>query len=188
MRGAGCTINDLWDRNLDKAVGEHLIHSRMFLFKVMSFQARTKDRPLAQGQISTSQAVAFLGGQLSVGLGVLLELNWYRCVAHSNSSNFMPSPHTPSIFLGASSLSLVTLYPLMKRVTHWPQAVLGLYYNNALLSLWLNPTSEQVSHLTGERYWVGPQLLVRLIGRSAFHYMQAEFAGHSFTTAYTRIK
>jgi hypothetical protein len=38
------------------------------------------------------------------------------------------SPHlffSFSILLGASSLSLVTIYPLMKRVTHWPQAVLG---------------------------------------------------------------
>ena len=30
-----------------------------------------------------------------------------------------------SILLGASSLSVVTIYPLMKRFTHWPQAVLG---------------------------------------------------------------
>ena len=53
------------------------------------------------------QAVAFLGGQLTVGLGVLLQLNWY------------------SIWLGASSLSLVAVYPFMKRITYWPQFVLG---------------------------------------------------------------
>ncbi|KAF8897396.1 4-hydroxybenzoate polyprenyl transferase [Infundibulicybe gibba] len=93
MRGAGCTINDMWDKNLDKSV------------------ARTQTRPLAMGDITQKQALAFLGVQLSAGLGVLLQLNWY------------------SILLGASSLSVVTIYPLMKRITYWPQAVLGLAFN-----------------------------------------------------------
>lgn len=53
------------------------------------------------------QAVVFLGAQLSVGLGVLLQLNAY------------------SIYLGAASLGLVVVYPFMKRVTYWPQFVLG---------------------------------------------------------------
>jgi len=100
MRGAGCTINDMWDKNLDKAV------------------ARTKERPLARGDITQKQAVVFLGAQLTAGLGVLLQLNWY------------------SILLGASSLSVVTIYPLMKRLTHWPQAVLGLAFNWGALLGW----------------------------------------------------
>ncbi|EIM88535.1 4-hydroxybenzoate polyprenyl transferase [Stereum hirsutum FP-91666 SS1] len=100
MRGAGCTINDMWDRNLDKAV------------------ERTKERPLARGDITPTQAFAFLGLQLSAGLAVLTQLNWY------------------SILLGASSLSVVTIYPLMKRVTHWPQAVLGLAFNWGALLGW----------------------------------------------------
>ncbi|KAI0068921.1 4-hydroxybenzoate polyprenyl transferase [Artomyces pyxidatus] len=100
MRGAGCTINDLWDRNLDKAV------------------ERTKTRPLARGDLTPRQAVAFLAPQLAAGLAVLTQLNTY------------------SILLGASSLSLVTIYPLMKRVTYWPQAVLGLAYNWGALLGW----------------------------------------------------
>ncbi|KAG6336341.1 hypothetical protein ID866_2736 [Astraeus odoratus] len=100
MRGAGCTINDMWDKNLDKAV------------------ERTKTRPLAQGDLTRRQALVFLGGQLAVGLGVLLQLNWY------------------SIFLGASSLSVVTIYPFMKRITYWPQAVLGLTFNWGALLGW----------------------------------------------------
>ncbi|GLB33665.1 putative COQ2 [Lyophyllum shimeji] len=100
MRGAGCTINDMWDRKLDKAV------------------ARTRDRPLAKGEITQGQAVAFLGAQLMAGLGVLTQLNWY------------------SIVLGASSLSIVTIYPFMKRVTYWPQAVLGLAFNWGALLGW----------------------------------------------------
>ncbi|KAK0206637.1 para-hydroxybenzoate-polyprenyltransferase [Desarmillaria ectypa] len=100
MRGAGCTINDMWDKHLDKAV------------------ERTRERPLSRGDITTSQAVGFLGAQLSAGLAVLLQFNWY------------------SIFLGAASLSVVTIYPFMKRITHWPQAVLGLAFNWGALLGW----------------------------------------------------
>lgn len=62
MRGAGCTVNDLWDRNIDQQV------------------ARTAVRPLAAGDVSVPQAVGFLVAQLSVGLAVLLSLQphmWY---------------------------------------------------------------------------------------------------------------
>ncbi|KAH8106085.1 UbiA prenyltransferase family-domain-containing protein [Cristinia sonorae] len=100
MRGAGCIINDMWDRKLDKAV------------------ERTKNRPLARGDITPVQAFGFLGIQLSAGLAVLAQLNWY------------------SIYLGASSLSLVTIYPFMKRITYWPQAVLGLAFNWGALLGW----------------------------------------------------
>ncbi|WAQ86942.1 hypothetical protein PtA15_7A671 [Puccinia triticina] len=93
MRGAGCTINDLWDRSIDKKV------------------SRTQLRPLASGALSPINAVGWLGIQLSIGLAILLQLNMY------------------SILLGASSLSLVIIYPLMKRITYWPQLVLGLAFN-----------------------------------------------------------
>jgi 4-hydroxybenzoate polyprenyltransferase len=95
MRGAGCTINDMWDADLDQKV------------------ARTSSRPLASGVLSQSQAMSFCILQLSVGLGVLVSL-----------------PHTLYCFqLGAASLPLVVAYPLMKRFTNYPQAVLGLTFN-----------------------------------------------------------
>lgn len=59
MRGAGCTINDIIDRDIDMKV------------------ARTKTRPIASGAITIPQAFAFLGLQLSCGLAVLLSLNNY---------------------------------------------------------------------------------------------------------------
>ena len=62
MRGAGCTINDMLDKDLDRKVD------------------RTKDRPLACGQISSLQALAFLGLQLSVSLSILLTFNWNTSV------------------------------------------------------------------------------------------------------------
>lgn len=93
MRGAGCTINDLWDRNLDPQV------------------ARTRLRPIARGAVSPRAAVIFTGAQLLAGLGVLLSFP------------------TQCLFYGIPSLVLVGLYPLAKRVTHYPQAVLGMTFS-----------------------------------------------------------
>lgn len=63
MRGAGCTINDLWDKDLDKQV------------------VRTANRPLASGVLTTNQAIGFLGLQLATGLAVLVNLpHTYYCV------------------------------------------------------------------------------------------------------------
>ncbi|KAK3321477.1 UbiA prenyltransferase family-domain-containing protein [Cercophora scortea] len=93
MRGAGCTINDLWDRNLDPHV------------------TRTRLRPIARGAVSPQSAVVFTGVQLLAGLGILLQFP-LECFYYA----------TPS-------LVLVTLYPLAKRVTYYPQAVLGLTFS-----------------------------------------------------------
>ncbi|XP_042907888.1 4-hydroxybenzoate polyprenyltransferase, mitochondrial [Parasteatoda tepidariorum] len=100
MRGAGCTINDLWDKDIDSKV------------------SRTKDRPLARGDISTLDAWMFLGGQLSLALLILLQLNWY------------------SIVLGASSLLLVSVYPVVKRFSYFPQLMLGLTFNWGAMLGW----------------------------------------------------
>ncbi|KOC66330.1 4-hydroxybenzoate polyprenyltransferase, mitochondrial [Habropoda laboriosa] len=80
--------------------------------------ARTKDRPLVTGEISPLQSLIFLGSQLTLGLLILLQLNLY------------------SIILGASSLVLVILYPVMKRVTYWPQLILGMTFNWGALLGW----------------------------------------------------
>ena len=93
MRGAGCTINDLWDRNLDPLV------------------ARTRLRPIARGAITPFNAVVFTGFELLAGLGVLLQFP------------------TICLYYGVPSLLLVATYPLAKRVTHYPQFVLGLTFS-----------------------------------------------------------
>ncbi|XP_045456166.1 4-hydroxybenzoate polyprenyltransferase, mitochondrial [Melitaea cinxia] len=67
MRGAGCTINDLWDKDVDARV------------------ERTKDRPLVSGEITHRQAIKFLALQLSLGLAVLLQLNCYSVVLGASS-------------------------------------------------------------------------------------------------------
>ncbi|CAG2254678.1 COQ2 [Mytilus edulis] len=100
MRGAGCIVNDMWDRDIDKKV------------------ERTKLRPLASGELTYFQGLCCLGGMLSVSLGILLQLNWY------------------SVVLGAASMVLVITYPLAKRVTFWPQAMLGLTFNYGTMLGW----------------------------------------------------
>ncbi|KAI1301162.1 4-hydroxybenzoate polyprenyltransferase, mitochondrial [Halotydeus destructor] len=100
MRGAGCTINDIWDKKYDAKV------------------RRTMNRPLASGQISTRDAVFFLGGQL--GLSALI----------------LSTFDINSMILGASSLVLVATYPLSKRFTFWPQLMLGFTFNWGALLGW----------------------------------------------------
>ena len=97
MRGAGCVINDYHDREFDKYV------------------ARTKNRPLASGQISPRQALLFFG---------------ILCLISSTILLFLPlSAIYTALLLGG----LVVLYPLMKRITYWPQLFLGIVFNGGVL-------------------------------------------------------
>jgi 4-hydroxybenzoate polyprenyltransferase len=100
MRGAGCVINDFFDRDFDARV------------------ARTADRPLASGAISLRAALVFLAALLAVSLAILVQFNGF------------------AIAVGALSLLLVVPYPLMKRITWWPQAWLGLTFNWGALLGW----------------------------------------------------
>ena len=100
MRGAGCTVNDIIDRDYDKRV------------------ARTAGRPIANGTVSLGRAFGFLALLLAAGLLILLQFN------------------DLSVIIGAASLVLVAVYPFMKRLTYWPQAVLGLTFNWGALLGW----------------------------------------------------
>lgn len=92
MRAAGCVVNDLWDRDIDRKV------------------ARTAGRPLASGALRPRHALVFLAVLLLAGLAILLQLNRL------------------SQAMGAASLLLVGLYPLAKRVTWWPQLMMGFTF------------------------------------------------------------
>jgi 4-hydroxybenzoate polyprenyltransferase len=92
MRGAGCVVNDLWDRDMDRLV------------------TRTAGRPLASGILKPIDAVAFLALLLALGLLILVQLD------------------SIARWLGLISLVPVALYPLAKRVTWWPQIVLGFTF------------------------------------------------------------
>lgn len=71
---------------------------------------RTRNRPIPAGQVSAKQAFAFAIAQSLVGLLVLLQFNRF------------------AILLGIASLLPVAIYPLMKRIMGYPQAVLGLCF------------------------------------------------------------
>ena len=79
---------------------------------------RTRNRPLPSGRVTIGAAAAFLAAQALVGLAVLLSFNLF------------------SIWLGIASLGVVAVYPLMKRVTSWPQAALGLAFSWGALMGW----------------------------------------------------
>jgi 4-hydroxybenzoate polyprenyltransferase len=83
---------------------------------------RTRDRPLASGALTVPQALAFLAVLLLVGLAVLVQLP------------------ANAVLLGAVSLVPVAVYPLAKRFTDWPQAVLGLTFNWGALLAWTAAT------------------------------------------------
>ena len=93
MRGAGCTWNDITDRDLDALV------------------ERTRSRPIPAGQVSIAGALIFLVLQALIGLVVLLQFNRF------------------AIATGIASLLIVAIYPFMKRITWWPQVVLGLAFS-----------------------------------------------------------
>jgi len=100
MRGAGCTWNDIVDRDLDASV------------------ERTRSRPIPSGQVSVVQAAVFLVLQALIGFAVLISFNTF------------------TIALGIASLAIVAVYPFMKRITYWPQTVLGLAFSWGALMGW----------------------------------------------------
>lgn len=93
MRAAGCVINDYADRNLDRHV------------------ARTQNRPLASGVLTSRQAMVLFVLLLCVALVLVLQLNRL------------------AIALSIVAVALAILYPFTKRFTHLPQCILGLAFS-----------------------------------------------------------
>lgn len=101
MRGAGCVVNDLADRDFDGKV------------------ERTRNRPLPSGLVTPKQAAAFAAALALIGLVILMQFN------------------TATVIWGVASLGPVIIYPFMKRITHWPQVVLGIAFNWGALLGWV---------------------------------------------------
>lgn len=104
MRGAGCTWNDISDRDIDPLV------------------ERTRNRPLASGQVTLREALIWMGLQMVAAFLILLTFNG------------------AAIVLGILSLLPVTIYPFAKRFTWWPQVFLGLAFNWGALLAWTAQT------------------------------------------------
>ena len=100
MRSAGCIVNDILDKEFDKKV------------------YRTKNRPLASGDISWQIALGYALMLCFCALLVLLNFNLF------------------TILLALGSMPLAFSYPLMKRYTYWPQLFLGITFNYGLILGW----------------------------------------------------
>jgi 4-hydroxybenzoate polyprenyltransferase len=100
MRSAGCMVNDIVDRNYDKNV------------------ERTKNRPIASGEVSVKLGFVYVTVLCLFALFVLLQFN------------------NLTIILALASIPLAFSYPYMKRFTYWPQLFLGITFNYGLLLGW----------------------------------------------------
>src|SRR5690606_30539806 len=96
MRAAGCVINDFADRNFDGHV------------------KRTKDRPLARGEIPPRNALILFVALCLLAFGLVLLLNRL------------------TVYMSFVAVVLAASYPFMKRYTHLPQVVLGAAFGWAV--------------------------------------------------------
>lgn len=97
MRSAGCIANDFWDRDFDSKV------------------TRTKNRPIASGEISVREAAFYFIVLCLIGLIILVQLS------------------VEAIAVGLLAAVMMIVYPLMKRITFWPQLFLGFTFNIGIL-------------------------------------------------------
>jgi 4-hydroxybenzoate polyprenyltransferase len=106
MRSAGCIVNDIFDKEFDAKV------------------SRTKNRPIASGNISIKLAIVYAIILCFLALLVLLNFNFL------------------TILLAIGSMPLAFTYPLMKRFTYWPQLFLGITFNYGLILGWISIQNE----------------------------------------------
>ncbi|MBU2872157.1 4-hydroxybenzoate octaprenyltransferase [Colwellia sp. E2M01] len=93
MRSAGCVINDYADRKIDGSI------------------ERTKNRPLVNGMMTSTEAINLFGLLIGMALGLVLTLSLF------------------TIYLSVVAVFLAALYPFMKRYTHLPQMFLGAAFS-----------------------------------------------------------
>ena len=106
MRSAGCIVNDILDRKIDIMV------------------ERTKNRPIASGQISVRFSLVLVLFLCLIAFNILIQFN------------------LSTIILGLASMPFAFTYPLMKRFTYWPQLFLGVTFNYGLIMAWVSITNE----------------------------------------------
>ena len=106
MRSAGCIFNDIVDKDFDKKV------------------QRTKQRPIASGEISVIHSFFYVIILCAVAFCILLQFN------------------ITTIALGLGSMILAFTYPFMKRITYWPQLFLGITFNWGLVMAWTSMNND----------------------------------------------
>ena len=116
MRSAGCVINDFADRNLDGHV------------------ERTKLRPLAAGEVNSTEAILLFFGLLILAFLLVLQFN------------------TQTIMLAFAAAGVASLYPFCKRWTQLPQVVLGIAFSFGILMAF--------SALNNDQWWLAGGLFI----------------------------
>jgi 4-hydroxybenzoate polyprenyltransferase len=111
---------------------------------------RTRQRPLPSGRVSTNGAKIFIVVQSLIGFAVLLCFNSF------------------AIELGLASLAIVAAYPFMKRITSWPQAVLGLAFAWGALMGWASPFAS----LAASPLWLYFGVFFWIIGYDTIYALQ----------------
>ena len=106
MRSAGCIVNDIVDRKFDKKV------------------FRTKNRPIASGNITVQQGLIYVVILCLLAFIILINFNY------------------TTIILALGSMPLAFTYPFMKRFTYWPQLFLGITFNYGLILGWFSTDNE----------------------------------------------
>ena len=122
MRSAGCVINDIIDIKLDKQV------------------ERTKNRPLANGELTTAQAWLVFGILMLGGFVILLTMG------------------KTSMTLGLIAVTLIIIYPFAKYYIKYPQFILGLVFNFGALLGWTAVNRElslaPILLYSGSFFWI----------------------------------
>ncbi len=85
---------------------------------------RTKDRPIASGKISVKLGLFYASILCLVAFLVLINFNFF------------------TIIIALASMPLAFTYPLMKRLTYWPQLFLGITFNYGLILGWTSINTE----------------------------------------------
>ena len=85
---------------------------------------RTKDRPIASGKVSIKLAVIYSAILCFIAFLVLINFNTF------------------TILMALASMPLAFTYPLMKRITYWPQLFLGITFNYGLILAWISISNE----------------------------------------------
>ena len=122
MRSAGCIINDLADRKFDRHV------------------ERTRDRPLATGELSPKEALAVAGTLLVLAFGLVLLLK------------------PLAIYLSFFGLAITVGYPYLKRFFVLPQAGLGIAFSFGVPMVYAAQTGRLPAEawvlMAGTLFWI----------------------------------
>ena len=100
---------------------------------------RTKNRPIASGKVSVKLALIY--SIVLCGLAFLILINFNKF----------------TIYMALLSMPLAFTYPLMKRITYWPQLFLGITFNYGLILAWISVSNDislvSIAFYVGAIFW-----------------------------------